>query len=180
MKNTNQDNFTPNNAKKWTEAEINRLHKRFIARACIVVPLISVVIFLLAGRIDYWQGWGFSIPFFISKLVEVSNKELVVERAHPSPELVVNWDKLFFTIYIPFSFAIIIIGSLDTGRYYWSPVVPWYAYLIGYCMYLSAIGLTSWAMRTNKFFSSMVRIHTDRGHHVIETGPYRFIRHPGY
>ena len=40
-------------------------------------------------------------------------------------------------------------------------------------------GLT-WAQSVNKFFEPSVRIQTDRGHHVIDTGPYRIIRHPGY
>jgi protein-S-isoprenylcysteine O-methyltransferase Ste14 len=35
-------------------------------------------------------------------------------------------------------------------------------------------------MWTNRFFSSTVRIQTDRGHEVVEGGPYRFMRHPGY
>ena len=26
----------------------------------------------------------------------------------------------------------------------------------------------------------MVRIQTDRGHKVIDTGPYAIVRHPGY
>jgi protein-S-isoprenylcysteine O-methyltransferase Ste14 len=41
-------------------------------------------------------------------------------------------------------------------------------------------GLAFWAMRVNRFFSSVVRIQSDRGQHVITTGPYRRIRHPGY
>jgi protein-S-isoprenylcysteine O-methyltransferase Ste14 len=36
------------------------------------------------------------------------------------------------------------------------------------------------AMRANRFFSPVVRIQTDRGHHVIDTGPYAHVRHPGY
>ena len=40
-------------------------------------------------------------------------------------------------------------------------------------------GLT-WAQAVNKFFEPSVRIQTDRGHRVIDTGPYAFIRHPGY
>jgi protein-S-isoprenylcysteine O-methyltransferase Ste14 len=40
--------------------------------------------------------------------------------------------------------------------------------------------LSVWAVRTNRFFSPVVRIQSDRGHHVIDTGPYRFLRHPGY
>ena len=40
--------------------------------------------------------------------------------------------------------------------------------------------LGSWPLLENRFFSGVVRIQTDRGHHVVTTGPYRFIRHPGY
>jgi protein-S-isoprenylcysteine O-methyltransferase Ste14 len=35
-------------------------------------------------------------------------------------------------------------------------------------------------MRSNQFFSSVVRIQKDRGHTVVQDGPYRFVRHPGY
>ena len=32
----------------------------------------------------------------------------------------------------------------------------------------------------NPFFSPVVRIQEERGHHVITAGPYRLVRHPGY
>jgi protein-S-isoprenylcysteine O-methyltransferase Ste14 len=32
----------------------------------------------------------------------------------------------------------------------------------------------------NRFFSAVIRIQTDRGHHVVSSGPYRIVRHPGY
>jgi protein-S-isoprenylcysteine O-methyltransferase Ste14 len=35
-------------------------------------------------------------------------------------------------------------------------------------------------MRVNRFFSSVIRIQTDRGQHVVNAGPYAFVRHPGY
>jgi protein-S-isoprenylcysteine O-methyltransferase Ste14 len=35
-------------------------------------------------------------------------------------------------------------------------------------------------MYTNKFFSSVVRIQTERNHAAVTTGPYRYVRHPGY
>ncbi len=44
----------------------------------------------------------------------------------------------------------------------------------------AAYGLVLWAMLTNRFFSSIIRIQSDRGQHVIDTGPYALIRHPGY
>ncbi len=45
--------------------------------------------------------------------------------------------------------------------------------LAGYCIIF-------WAMWTNNFFSSRVRIQTDRGQYVVTEGPYRYVRHPGY
>jgi protein-S-isoprenylcysteine O-methyltransferase Ste14 len=38
----------------------------------------------------------------------------------------------------------------------------------------------AWALAENRFFSSVVRIQTDRGHVVCDSGPYRIVRHPGY
>jgi len=32
----------------------------------------------------------------------------------------------------------------------------------------------------NTFFSRVVRIQAGRGHRVVTTGPYRYVRHPGY
>jgi protein-S-isoprenylcysteine O-methyltransferase Ste14 len=36
------------------------------------------------------------------------------------------------------------------------------------------------AMHENHFFSSVVRLQTERGHRVVDTGPYAVVRHPGY
>jgi protein-S-isoprenylcysteine O-methyltransferase Ste14 len=49
-------------------------------------------------------------------------------------------------------------------------------------LFLVAFGFVfaTWAVAENRFFSSMVRIQLDRGHQVCDSGPYRFVRHPGY
>ena len=49
-------------------------------------------------------------------------------------------------------------------------------------MLLSVAGTVGFClpMRWNPFFSSLVRIQTDRGHHVVDSGPYAIVRHPGY
>jgi protein-S-isoprenylcysteine O-methyltransferase Ste14 len=45
---------------------------------------------------------------------------------------------------------------------------------------LGAFAGVTWATSVNKFFEPSVRIQTDRGHRVIDIGPYGIIRHPGY
>ena len=45
---------------------------------------------------------------------------------------------------------------------------------------LAGYVLGSYALITNRFFSGVVRIQTDRGQHVVSSGPYLWVRHPGY
>jgi protein-S-isoprenylcysteine O-methyltransferase Ste14 len=73
-----------------------------------------------------------------------------------------------------------IVAGLDRGRFHWSDDVPGWLQVV--CLFTVAAGyaLALWAMRVNRFFSSVIRIQTDRGQHVVTTGPYAFIRHPGY
>jgi len=49
-------------------------------------------------------------------------------------------------------------------------------------MILGILGfvLVFWGMAANTYFSSYVRIQEDRGHTTITSGPYRYVRHPGY
>jgi protein-S-isoprenylcysteine O-methyltransferase Ste14 len=75
--------------------------------------------------------------------------------------------------------AIPILAALDDARFHWSHL-PWWGCVLGYALLITGmVGLT-WAMAVNKFFEATVRIQTDRGHTVIDTGPYAVIRHPGY
>jgi protein-S-isoprenylcysteine O-methyltransferase Ste14 len=37
-----------------------------------------------------------------------------------------------------------------------------------------------WVSAVNRFFEPTVRIQSDRGHHVVTSGPYAIVRHPGY
>lgn len=58
--------------------------------------------------------------------------------------------------------------------------MPLWLYLIALTITVAAYVLGIWALIENRFFSAVVRIQTDRGQTVVETGPYHFIRHPGY
>ena len=62
----------------------------------------------------------------------------------------------------------------------WTSPFSWLANLIAILMIILGYILGSWALLENRFFSGVVRIQKDRGHHVISSGPYHFIRHPGY
>jgi protein-S-isoprenylcysteine O-methyltransferase Ste14 len=91
-----------------------------------------------------------------------------------------SWDKVLSPLMgVSVSFLPVIVAGLD-HRFGWSPVFPIWLDTLGFI--LIAIGYTFavWALVENRFFSSMVRIQTDRGHVVCDSGPYRIVRHPGY
>ncbi len=79
----------------------------------------------------------------------------------------------------PLYIAALVLAGLD-ARYGWSAGMPIAVYLAGVAIYLIGQGIFQWARYTNRFFSSVVRIQTDRGHTVCREGPYRIVRHPGY
>jgi protein-S-isoprenylcysteine O-methyltransferase Ste14 len=158
-------------------------YRRVMIRSFISIIGIGVAIFALAGRLDYWQGWVYFFTSFVLMLVFAvsfaKKRDLIKERIRPGPG-VKWWDKIFFAIYVPLSISVGLLAALDAGRLYWSPELPVIVYPLMWILTVTGYGITYWAMWTNQFFSSRVRIQTDRGHYVITTGPYRFFRHPGY
>jgi protein-S-isoprenylcysteine O-methyltransferase Ste14 len=52
--------------------------------------------------------------------------------------------------------------------------------VVGYALLAIGMFISAWAGSVNKFAEPTVRIQTDRGHKVIDTGPYAIVRHPGY
>jgi protein-S-isoprenylcysteine O-methyltransferase Ste14 len=73
-----------------------------------------------------------------------------------------------------------IVAGLDRGRFHWSDDIPAWLQGAGLIGLAGGYALCLWAMRENRFFSSVIRIQSDRGQYVVTAGPYAVIRHPGY
>jgi protein-S-isoprenylcysteine O-methyltransferase Ste14 len=153
------------------------------ARSMATFLVVIILIFASAGTLKYWQGWVFVSFYNLFTLLTIGQfgkrKDLIQERIKPGPG-VKWWDKIIFNIYVPLNTIIIVISSLDNGRFHWSSPFPAWVYVISYIIMLLSYSFIMWAMFTNNFFSSRVRIQTDRGQYVVQEGPYRFVRHPGY
>ena len=106
------------------------------------------------------------------------NPEVVAARSgfHEGTK---RWDKILLRFFLPAVYAIVPVAALDDGRFHWLPV-PWWVCGVGYVLFLVGMGIVTWAEAVNKFFEVTVRIQTDRGQKVIDTGPYAVVRHPGY
>jgi len=165
------------------ETTLMRRYWLIMARGILRFVAVLAGMFFLAGRLSYWQAWGYGgmgLLFGLTVAVLfVSKPDVIEERVRPGPGMK-WWDKVFFALYIPSILAILAVASLDAGRFRWSSPLPLPAYVAGYIVLAVAYSIVFWAMWTNRFFSSVVRIQTERGHHVVQEGPYRLVRHPGY
>lgn len=145
--------------------------------------IFFAIIFISAGRIDYWQGWlyvsiGF-IMFVLNYTVLRLDSELLEERKKPGKESK-KWDKTILGLSFLVTILMYIIAGLDSGRYHWSPDFNRILYALGAILTATGQLLFLIAQKQNRFFSSTVRIQTDREHIVCETGLYKIVRHPAY
>jgi protein-S-isoprenylcysteine O-methyltransferase Ste14 len=90
-----------------------------------------------------------------------------------------GWDKILSIVILPFYIPYLVIPGLDAVRYQWSDVPGWVK-IASFIVLTFSFLWVSWIMKENTYLSRFVEIQEDRGHKVITTGPYRFVRHPMY
>ena len=154
---------------------------RVIVRAVVSLGLMLVVLFISAGRWDYWYGLTYFILFTYVYLFNwiLIPSDLVKERLEPGPGTK-KWDYVFHAFHFPVAYSIPLVAALDGGRYHWTGEFPLWIKVLAFAVIFLAYSFEILSLRMNRFFSSTVRIQKDRGHFVIDKGPYAFIRHPGY
>ena len=108
-----------------------------------------------------------------------NDAELMAERSKVGADAK-SWDKIILGLSSLTYLTGIIVAGLDSGRYQSSPIFHWTVYAAGVALMLIGQTIFLSARKENKYFSSVVRIQSDRGHSVCDTGVYRLVRHPGY
>jgi protein-S-isoprenylcysteine O-methyltransferase Ste14 len=150
----------------------------------IGLPLaLLALVFLPAGRMDWGPGWIFIAvliaAFGLSALL-LARVNPVIYRARsrfqPGTQ---KWDLILLAVILPAMVVEIPLATLDAGRMGWSDVPP-RVVLIGYILLIGGIAVTTWAQAVNPFFEPGVRIQRERAQQVITSGPYNWVRHPGY
>jgi len=156
---------------------------KFFFRTFATALIFSLALFVSAGSIDYYQGWIFLIVNIITCLLNFwtikDYPELITERLHPG-EGTKSWDKLILGIAAFVYLINVIVAGLDSGRFQWSPTFHWSLYTLGTMLMLLGQVIFLIARKENKYFSSIIRIQSDRNHSVCDTGIYKLVRHPGY
>ncbi|HET9588642.1 MAG TPA: isoprenylcysteine carboxylmethyltransferase family protein [Anaerolineales bacterium] len=163
--------------------------KTFTLRAVIQVALIVFVVpflpMIISGQWRWWEAWAYAglsiLGFVLSRVMAMRrHPDLLAERARSMEmENAKPWDKILAPVLALGAILILIVAGLDR-LFGWSPSFTISVKLISLIVIILGYSLGSWALVENRFFSGVVRIQTDRGHQVIASGPYHFIRHPGY
>jgi protein-S-isoprenylcysteine O-methyltransferase Ste14 len=177
------NNQTPSQS---SSSETPKITARVIIRFLVMTIFMLSVLFLAAGCTDWWEAWAYVGTALVILIVSrvpmlIKNPDMALERAEAAQkEDVEPWDKILLPLTAIYGPLISwIIAGLDV-RFGWSPDLPDYIQIIALVVINLGSLFGTWAMLVNRFFSSQVRIQTDRGHTVVSSGPYRIVRHPGY
>jgi len=140
--------------------------------------LMTATFFGAAGRWDLPLAWTcLSVYAAFMVLAQIiMPPELRRERMKPAPGGI---DRQIRWAMLPFIVGFWVVAGLDI-RWHGSVSVPLGWQILGLTGFIMSLALALWALTQNPFFSPVVRVQTERGHHLITSGPYQFIRHPGY
>jgi protein-S-isoprenylcysteine O-methyltransferase Ste14 len=150
-----------------------------IAGGVVFLALVGAILFGCAGRWDLPLFWAYLGVWAAATVIGtfVSDPTLVKERLRPGPG---GQDHAIMFLMIPLWLAQYVVAGLDVGRLHWSDGVPLAVQVVGLVAMAAAVAVVVWAVAVNRFFSSVIRIQTDRGHQLVTNGPYRYVRHPAY
>jgi protein-S-isoprenylcysteine O-methyltransferase Ste14 len=152
----------------------------------VVYLLIPLILLICGGDLDWWQAWLYSLLIVVAG----PGGRMWAERRHPGllaeRQDIENfrnakaWDKVLAPLMaMSVAYPMVVVAGLD-HRFNWSSEFPLWLIVLGFILISLGYAFAAWALAENRFFYSVVRIQTDRGHVVCDSGPYRFVRHPGY
>jgi protein-S-isoprenylcysteine O-methyltransferase Ste14 len=173
-------------AKIVSEEQAQTASPRQWIRLVVVYLLIPLILLICGGDLGWWQAWLYSLLILAAGIggrmwAEQRHPGLMAERQNiENIQNAKAWDKVLAPLMaVSVGYPMVFVAGLD-HRYNWSSEFPLWLVVIGIILISLGYAFATWALAENRFFSSVVRIQADRGHVVCDSGPYRFVRHPGY
>ena len=159
--------------------------RKMIVQTVIWLGITAVLLFGSAGTLAWPQAWLFLAEFAIVGMasgiaIGRSDPALLRERMRsPVQREQKSWDRglmiAMFTIWM----AQYIVAGLDAVRFHTSDMPVWLN-VAGAIAIAAGFYVFHVVMQANTFAAPVVRVQTERRHHVISSGPYAIVRHPMY
>jgi len=157
---------------------------RIALRLSMAFVGMSAAFFGSAGTLAWFQAWlyiviQFSFWTVTAVWMKKHNPELLKDRMAFLKRSAKGWDKIIIVtstaVFVPY----LLLPGLDAVRYRWSSV-PLAIVVLGFVGVLVALLLMVWVIQVNTYLSRFVEVQRERGHKVITSGPYQYVRHPMY
>jgi protein-S-isoprenylcysteine O-methyltransferase Ste14 len=144
----------------------------------------AAILFISAGRLNWLMAWIYTGVLALGMGINISvlaikHPDLIAERSR-FKEGSKSWDRALAQLAALFGPGLTLLACGLDKRFEWSIQIPAAFQVVALSIMISGYCLVIWAVVSNRFYSAVVRIQTERGHSVINAGPYRAIRHPGY
>jgi protein-S-isoprenylcysteine O-methyltransferase Ste14 len=157
---------------------------KLLLQNVIWIAVMGALLFVPAGTLHWPAAWiylgtvailGLACGTWLAK----TDPALLAERMHPMMQKdQPAADKIFMLVFGLVALIWFVTIGLDARMH--ASHVPFTLQALGLAMLLVSTGFVMWVMRANSFASPVVKLQTERGHRVVSTGPYAFVRHPMY
>lgn len=156
---------------------------RGIALSFLLIFAGAALLFFSAGNFSWREAWiyvGFVVIYQVAYVLVLirTNPSVLNERGKLAKSGTKGFDLVYFISYIPVTYTGLLIAGLDK-RFGWS-AVPWWTVVIGCGLLVPSFFIGLYALAVNPYFECTVRVQHDRNQVVVRSGPYRYVRHPGY
>jgi protein-S-isoprenylcysteine O-methyltransferase Ste14 len=158
---------------------------RLVVQITAWLAFMAVLLFGAAGTLRWAGGWWFLLELGVLGLwvglwLARTDPALLAERLKPIVQRQQSrWDRSFMACTGVVWVSWMILMGLDAGRFHWSAVPVWLSVTGAFGIFLCHYGCLH-VFRANSFAAPVVKIQSDRGHTVSDTGPYAYVRHPMY
>jgi protein-S-isoprenylcysteine O-methyltransferase Ste14 len=148
------------------------------------VAAMAVLLFAAAGTLHWPGAWAYLIVSAVlgpacGWWLARTDPGLLAERMRlTSRDGQPAADKKFMLVFVAVGLLWFVAMGLD--RRIGGSDAPLALEALGLAMYLLSTGLILWVFHENSFAAPVVKVQTERDHHVISTGPYALVRHPMY
>ena len=158
---------------------------KMIGRTVVWIAAMAAILFVSAGTARWPAAWVFlaeigGLGVAVGLWLARRDPALLAERLSTGFQAAQKtWDKVFMATVFVLWTGWLVLMALDAVRFGWSQMPVWAqalgAVLIALCMYVACL-----TFRENSYAAPVVKIARERGHRVVSSGPYAYVRHPMY